>query len=92
LGREEAELIARVIRGDIKAMNCCITGLAKRVINLYPRVIYAADAEDILQDSFMEAFINLNKLKDRSFGWLIKRIVLNKSINISNESKKMVGT
>lgn len=59
--------------------------------NLYSRAMYhsclrvvlvAADADDILQDAFMEAFTNLGKLKNsEAFGGWLKKIVLNKSIN-----------
>ena len=40
------------------------------------------EAEDIVQDSFVDAFKNLNNFKyDSSFGAWLKRIVINKSIN-----------
>lgn len=40
------------------------------------------DAEDIVQDSFVDAFKNLNSFKyESSFGAWLKRIVINKSIN-----------
>lgn len=40
------------------------------------------DAEDIVQDSFVDAFKNLNNFKyESSFGAWLKRIVINKSIN-----------
>lgn len=40
------------------------------------------DAEDILQDSFIEAFKNLNSFRyESTFGSWLKRIVINKSIN-----------
>ncbi|SDL29366.1 RNA polymerase sigma factor [Kriegella aquimaris] len=40
------------------------------------------DAEDIVQDSFVDAFKNLASFKyDSSFGAWLKRIVINKSIN-----------
>jgi RNA polymerase sigma factor (sigma-70 family) len=52
-------------------------------------VLYAADAEDILQDAFMEAFMNLGKLKDtEAFGGWLKRIVLNKSINFVRRKRQ----
>jgi RNA polymerase sigma factor (sigma-70 family) len=45
-------------------------------------VIYTADAEDVLQDAFMEAFTGLDKIKNAdAFGGWLKRIVINKSIN-----------
>ncbi len=40
------------------------------------------DAEDIVQDSFIDAFKNLDRFKyESSFGAWLKRIVINKSIN-----------
>lgn len=40
------------------------------------------DAEDIVQDSFVEAFRNLNNFKyESTFGAWLKRIVINKCIN-----------
>ncbi|SIR17840.1 RNA polymerase sigma factor [Maribacter ulvicola] len=40
------------------------------------------DAEDIVQDSFVDAFKNLEKFKyESTFGSWLKRIVINKSIN-----------
>ena len=40
------------------------------------------DAEDIVQDSFVDAFRNLEKFKyESTFGAWLKRIVINKSIN-----------
>jgi len=40
------------------------------------------DAEDILQESFVQAFKNLNTFKyESTFGAWLKRIVINKSIN-----------
>ncbi len=40
------------------------------------------DAEDIIQDSFIEAFKNLDSFKyESTFGAWLKRIVINKSIN-----------
>jgi RNA polymerase sigma factor (sigma-70 family) len=52
-------------------------------------VLYPADAEDILQDAFMEAFLGLHKLKNAAaFGGWLKRIVLNKSINHVRRNQK----
>lgn len=40
------------------------------------------DAEDVVQDSFVEAFRNLNLFRyESTFGSWLKRIVINKSIN-----------
>ena len=43
------------------------------------------DAEDIIQDSFVDAFRSLDRFKyESSFGAWLKRIVVNKSINHLN--------
>ena len=52
-------------------------------------VMRAEDAEDILQEAFMEAFVNLDKLKNaEAFGGWLKRIVINKSINHVRRNQK----
>ncbi|MEM8847620.1 MAG: sigma-70 family RNA polymerase sigma factor [Bacteroidota bacterium] len=46
------------------------------------------DAEDIIQDSFIDAFKNLDRFKyESSFGAWLKRIVINKSINYLKAKK-----
>jgi len=52
-------------------------------------VTHAADAEDILQDAFLEAFTTLSRLKNKdAFAGWIKRIVINKSINFIKRKKE----
>jgi len=52
----------------------------------------AADAEDILQEAFTDAFYSLSSFKqEASFGAWLKRIVINKSINkVKRDRKKWV--
>ena len=46
------------------------------------------DAEDVVQDSFVDAFKNLASFKyDSTFGAWLKRIVINKSINYLKKKK-----
>lgn len=46
------------------------------------------EAEDVLQESFISAFNNLDKYRgDASFGAWLKRIVVNKAINAINKKK-----
>ncbi len=72
----------------------CKAGNASSQYELYSRYVDAMfnvglrflgnteDAEDIVQDSFVDAFKNLNDFKyESSFGAWLKRIVINKSIN-----------
>ncbi len=83
MGKEEAELIARCKRGDIKGYELLYNRYSAAMYHTCLRiVIYAADAEDVLQDAFMEAFTSLGKIKNPdAFGGWLKRIVINKSIN-----------
>lgn len=63
----------------------------KKLYELYARAMYntsvrilnnATEAEDILQESFLDAFKNIQQFENRSsFGAWIKQIVVNKSIN-----------
>lgn len=70
------------------------------VYNRYQQAMYntafrivknTAEAEDIMQESFITAFSKLNTLKEAStFGSWLKRIVINNSINQFNKSKRFV--
>jgi len=46
------------------------------------------DAEDVLQEAFVSAFKNLNNYRgDSSFGSWVKKIVINKAINLLKKRK-----
>lgn len=72
-----------------------------QVYNRYQQAMYnaafrivknTAEAEDIMQESFITAFNKLHTLKEAStFGSWLKRIVINKSINQFNKSKRFVS-
>jgi RNA polymerase sigma-70 factor (ECF subfamily) len=90
LSKEEAELIARCKKGDIKSYELLYCRYRLAMYHTCLRiVINIADAEDILQDAFMDAFTNLDKIKNMEAfaGWL-KRIVINKSINFIKRHKR----
>tara|TARA_B100000809_G_scaffold174304_1_gene171574 strand:+ start:456 stop:1028 length:573 start_codon:yes stop_codon:yes gene_type:complete len=71
------------------------------VYNRYQQAMYntalrivkdTAEAEDMMQESFITAFNKLHTLKDNStFGSWLKRIVINNSINQFNKSKRFVS-
>lgn len=83
------ELIARCRAGDRDAHY--------RIYKLYSRSMYnvsyritgnGPDAEDALQEAFISAFKNLESYRgDASFGAWLKRIVVNKSINVLKKRK-----
>ncbi|MBS1559525.1 MAG: RNA polymerase sigma factor [Bacteroidetes bacterium] len=78
------ELISRSRAGDRDAV--------RQLYNLYKRAMYnvgyrivndADDAKDVLQESFISAFNNLENYRgDAAFGSWLKRIVVNKAINM----------
>lgn len=48
------------------------------------------DAEDIMQEAFLAAFMKLNSFSEKvTFGAWLKRIVINKSINYLHKNKKI---
>lgn len=62
---------------------------SKAMFNTSLRIVNnSADAEDIIQEAFTEAFRNIERFDYRStFGAWIKRIVINKSINHLRDKK-----
>lgn len=51
---------------------------------------HSAEAEDIMQDSFLKAFTRIHSFnEDSTFGAWLKRIVINQSITALNKSKKL---
>lgn len=83
------DLIARCKTGDRDAHF--------RIYKLYARSMYNVsyritgreeDAEDALQEAFISAFKNLERYRgDATFGAWLKRIVVNKSINVLKKRK-----
>jgi RNA polymerase sigma-70 factor (ECF subfamily) len=86
------ELIDRCRRGDRDAHF--------RLYKLYARAMYNVgyritgneeDAEDVLQEAFVSAFRNLERYRgDAAFGAWLKRIVVNKSINVIKKRNSTV--
>ena len=90
LGQEEADLIARCRKGDIKSYELLYNRYSHAMYHTCLRIVMnTADAEDILQEAFMDAFVNLHKLKNaEAFGGWVKRIMINKSVNFVRRHKK----
>ncbi|HNC30474.1 MAG TPA: RNA polymerase sigma factor, partial [Cyclobacteriaceae bacterium] len=86
------ELIDRCRAGDREAHF--------RLYKLYSRAMYNVgyritgneeDAEDVLQEAFVSAFKSLDNYRgDATFGAWLKRIVVNKSINIIKKRRENV--
>jgi RNA polymerase sigma-70 factor (ECF subfamily) len=78
----DAELVARVQRGDGDAFDRLARRYAKRAFAVANRMLQnSADAEDVVQDSFIAAVNAIDSFDPgRPFGPWFMRIVVNKSL------------
>jgi RNA polymerase sigma factor (sigma-70 family) len=83
------ELIARCRAGEREAHYQLYKLYSKAMFNVGYRITRSEeDAEDVLQEAFINAFRNLDSYRgDASFGAWLKRIVVNKAINVLNKRK-----
>ena len=86
---QKDELIERCLRGDSLGYKELYLRYSKAMFNTCLRMLNnVAEAEDVLQESFAEAFRNLAKFEYRtSFGGWLKQICINRSINQLNKRK-----
>jgi RNA polymerase sigma factor (sigma-70 family) len=77
------ELIERCKKGEAAGYKELYQRYAKAMYNTCLRIVNnIAEAEDVLQESFTEAFKNLQSFEYRSsFGGWLKQICINRSIN-----------
>lgn len=77
------ELIERCKSGDMLGYKELYQRYAKAMFNTCLRIVNnITEAEDVLQESFTEAFKNLQQFEYRtSFGGWLKQICINRSIN-----------
>jgi RNA polymerase sigma factor (sigma-70 family) len=86
-------LVERCVQGDSDSFRLLYDRYVKAMYNTALRIVNnTADAEDVLQDSFTDAFRSLASFENRStFGAWLKRIVINKAIHkVKRERKKWV--
>lgn len=83
------ELIARCKAGDREAHYKLYKLYSRAMFNVSYRITgREEDAEDALQEAFISAFRNLNSYRgDAAFGAWLKRIVVNKAINVLKKKK-----
>ena len=84
------ELLEKCRLGDQRAQIKVYNKYYKAMYNTSLRIIkHSAEAEDIMQESFLSAFSKLDSFKgDSTFGAWLKKIVINKSINAYNKRNK----
>jgi RNA polymerase sigma factor (sigma-70 family) len=83
LVQERDELVERCKNGDTPGYKELYNQYVKAMYNTCLRILNnATEAEDVLQESFIEAFKNLHSFEYRtSFGGWLKQICINRSIN-----------
>ena len=83
------ELVERCKQGDSRAYAALYQKYAKAMYNTSLRIVnHTGDAEDVLQEAFTDAFRSLEDFHYKStFGAWLKRIVINKSINLLRKRK-----
>jgi len=81
---EDADLIARVRKGDVEAFNALVSRWEKRVFNYLLRLTASTeDALDLSQDVFLKAYQNIRKLDDPArFGPWLYRIAHNEAYSL----------
>lgn len=77
------QLVRESLKGSMKAQRQLYDAYANAMYyTCYTMMRNREEAEDMLQESFSEAFIQLHRFKfDSTFGTWLKRIVVNKCIN-----------
>jgi RNA polymerase sigma factor (sigma-70 family) len=83
------ELVERCRQGDRRSYSELYQKYSKAMYNISLRIVnHTADAEDVLQESFVDAFAAIDSFGYKStFGAWLKRIVINKSINALRKRK-----
>jgi RNA polymerase sigma-70 factor, ECF subfamily len=88
-GSNDAYLISAVRQGDLEAFNQLVLYYQDRIYNLAARLLGDNDlAEDITQNTFLTAYLNLARFRNGSFrGWLY-RIATNACYDVHRERKR----
>ena len=84
------DLIEKCRKQDQKSQMQIYKLYYKAMFNTSLRIVSnAADAEDIMQESFLDAFQKIDKyLEEGSFGGWLKRIVINNSIDFIKKNRQ----
>ncbi|MEJ7586413.1 MAG: RNA polymerase sigma factor [Ferruginibacter sp.] len=87
--QERDDLVERCKNGDDPGFKELYNQYAKAMYNTCLRILNnATEAEDVLQESFIEAFRNLGSFEYRtSFGGWLKQICVNRSITVLKKRK-----
>jgi RNA polymerase sigma factor (sigma-70 family) len=83
------DLVEKCKQGDSGSFRKLYELYSKAMFNTSYRILNnVAEAEDVLQESFIDAFRHIHSFENRSsFGSWLKQIVVNKSINVIRKNK-----
>jgi RNA polymerase sigma-70 factor (ECF subfamily) len=86
------EVVERCRQGDASAYSVLYKRYSKAMFNTSLRIVNnTADAEDVLQEAFTDAFEGLKNFNFSStFGAWLKKIVINKSLNVLRKKKLLL--
>jgi RNA polymerase sigma factor (sigma-70 family) len=89
---EKDQLVERCKNGDLSGYKALYGQYVKAMYNTCLRILNnTAEAEDVLQESFTEAFRNIGSFEYRTtFGGWLKQICVNRSINQLKKRKYSV--
>ena len=82
-------LVKKCRQNDRKAQFELYQRYSKAMYNIALRMLYKEeDAQDVLQEAFASAFINIHQFSDKvTFGAWLKRIVINKCLDFIKKKK-----
>lgn len=90
--QQHADLVQQCLDGNAASYKKLYEQYARGMYNTSFRIVNnRAEAEDVLQESFIDAFNNLRSFENRSsFGAWLKQIVVHKSINYLKKKKLLL--
>ena len=90
---DEKDCVRRALQGDREGFRALVEAYQGRIFRLVLQVIHSReDAEDIVQESFVKAYLSLNTFKGQSsfYTWLY-RIAYNMAIDYQRRSSRRGG-
>ena len=86
----ESELVAEVRAGDVKSFEALVNLYERRIYHIAYRIVESVqDAEDVLQETFLKAFKNLQGFRGESsfYTWIVQ-IAVNAALQRVNRQRK----
>ena len=89
---DDRQIIQAVLNGDSERFGSLVVKYQDRLFNGVARMLgNASDADDVLQDTFLQAFRKLSTFReDSSFYTWVYRIAINAAINLRRRQRRML--